>query len=133
LAGIHPVDYTAGLLFVVLLIYVVTKYNDVQSAKERQQQREDREKKIARMTKEERQELAEKEKAEKEKHDREYTNWLREEQLKEKEKQLARQAAELKKQEKAQGQILSPGQKLAAKTAASAYIGYKLGKKIAKW
>jgi len=44
--------------------------------------------------------------------------------------QAKREAQQAKKQ---QEELLSPGQKTAAKTAAAGYIGYKVGKGIAKW
>jgi len=133
LLGVGIGVYTVGFAFAAVLLYVLIHYNDEQTKKEQQQKRIERDKKIAKMTKQERREFAEKEKAERKLEERESNIRVREYNIRENQKKLAKKEAQLKKQEQEQTQILSKKQKLAAKTAAAGYLGWKAGKAISKW
>jgi len=125
-AGVNLGYYTIGFVVTLVLLFAVFLYYEGVAEDKRKQELEIRKIKLANMTKEERKEFLAQEHAEQKLQKKENDLIWREAQLKEREQQLKRQAAA----QQSQQSVKVP---FAAKTAASAYVGYKLGKHIAKW
>lgn len=125
-AGVNLGYYTIGFVVTLVLLFAVFLYYEGVAEDKRKQELEVRKIKLANMTKEERKEFLAQEHAEQKLQKKENDLIWREAQLKEREQKLKRQAAA----QQSQQSVKVP---FAAKTAASAYVGYKLGKHIAKW
>ena len=129
--------FGVGLILYFVLEYVEDKQRE-KSHKEYLEKQKARKEMLESMTKEERREFAEKERAEREKQEREQAQRDQEQKIRrqrnlEKRKQDLRER-ELAVREKAAAEA-EKGKKvpLAVKTAIVGVVGYKLGKKIAKW
>lgn len=125
-AGVNLGYYTIGFVATLALLLVAILYYEGVAEDKRKQELELRKIKLANMTKEERKEFLAQERAEQKLQEKEADLRWREDRLKEREQQLKRQAAA----QQSQQSVKVP---FAAKTAASAYVGYKLGKHIGKW
>ena len=122
-AGINLGYYSIGYVVLAVLLFVALEYWSSKEEEKRKVAAEERKQKIAAMTKEQRREFAEQERADRDLANKQYRLALKEQQLKSKERELARQAQEIRK-----GKV-----PFAVKAATSAYVGYKIGKKISKW
>lgn len=124
LAGINLGYYSIGYVILVISLWVALEYWSSKQEEKQKATADQRRQKIAAMTKEQRGEFAKQERADRDLTNKQYRLALKEQQLKSKERALAQQAQEMNRKGKVP---------FAVKAATSAYVGYKIGKKISKW
>lgn len=123
-ADVSLVYYSIGYVVLIVCFFIALEYWGNREDEKRKLADEERRRKIATMTKEERRLFAEQERVEYDIANKKYQLALKEEQLKNKERALARQEQEQQRKDKVPFPV---------KAATSAYVGYKIGKKISKW
>ena len=124
IANVSLVYYSIGYVVLIVCFFIALEYWSSKEEEKRKVAAEERKQKIAAMTKEERRLFAEQELADQNLAKKQHQLALKEQQLNSKERELARQAQEINRKGKVP---------FAVKAATSAYVGYKIGKKISKW